>query len=514
MSPRRTARADPGAKLFQRLLGWSFLVAWGSLGAQVDVLVGSRGLLPASDFAAALSTRPDLSFFDVPTLFRFDASDAALHGGIVVGLGLAALVALGIAPRLCLALGAVLYLSYAVVARSFLSFQWDNLLLECGLLGALLSTRGRTPWVLFLLRVLLFKLYFESGLAKYQSAISDWKDGSAMAYYYETAPIPTRLAWYAHHLPAAWHAFESRATLAFELGVPFAMFLGRPGRLVSLAVFTGFQALNIATANYGFFSYLALVLGVTLLDARDLAWARARRHALARRIRSWRPELGRRTRRAHAELRLLRATLSRRFRLHARLGEDGETIAYIGRLTLAAGVTAIYLAASIEGAVDAFFPEAPHPDAFASVARAIAPFRVVNTYHLFGQITRERVEPTFETFDGATWTSHDLRFKPGDPTRPPPLVAPHQPRVDFLLWFYGLGYDRGVPAYVRTLLQRLCTDPGAVQTLFTSALPASPRAVRVAFLRYHFTTAEERSRTGAWWTTEPVGTPRTMQCTR
>ena len=139
------------------------------------------------------------------------------------------------------------------MARSFLSFQWDNLLLECGLLGALVSPNKRVPWVTFLLRVALFKLYFESGLAKYQSPIGDWKDGSAMAYYYETAPIPTWLAWYAHHLPRAWHALESHITLVFELGVPFLIFAPRPARLVAFGVFSGFQLLNIATANYGFF---------------------------------------------------------------------------------------------------------------------------------------------------------------------------------------------------------------------------------------------------------------------
>src|SRR5256885_8382782 len=43
-----------------------------------------------------------------------------------------------------------------------------------------------------LLRVLLFKLYFESGIAKWQSGLHDWHDGSAMTFYYETAPLPAR----------------------------------------------------------------------------------------------------------------------------------------------------------------------------------------------------------------------------------------------------------------------------------------------------------------------------------
>ena len=91
-----------------------------------------------------------------------------------------------------------------------------------------------------------------------QSPIHDWVDGSAMRFYYETAPIPTALAWYAHHLPAWWHHIESNATLVWEMGVPVLIFAPRRGRIVAAIVFTGFQLINIATANYGFFSYLAL----------------------------------------------------------------------------------------------------------------------------------------------------------------------------------------------------------------------------------------------------------------
>jgi len=95
-------------------------------------------------------------------------------------------------------------------------------------------------------------------------------DGSAMTYYYETAPIPTAVGWFAHALPAGWHHFESWATLALELGVPFLVFLWRPFRLAAAAAFSVFQLLNIATANYGFFAYLALTLNILLLDDADV----------------------------------------------------------------------------------------------------------------------------------------------------------------------------------------------------------------------------------------------------
>jgi hypothetical protein len=148
----------------------------------------------------------------------------------------------------------------------------------------------------------------------------------------------------------------------------------------------------------------------------------------------------------------------------------------------------------------------------APLHEVVGPFRLVSTYHLFAAITRERIEPELQTSDGAAWTAHDLRHKPGDPMRAPHLVAPHQPRVDFQLWFYGLAYGRGTPPWVGELLRLACRDPEAVAPLFREALPARPAAARMAFFRYHFTTPEERRATGAWWKREQVGATQPLRC--
>jgi len=268
------------AQLFHRALAAVFLVAWISLGSQVRLLIGEHGLLPVADFVEAARARHVLSLLDFPTVFRWLPGDAWLVAGTIAGAALALLALAGVAPRLMAALQTALYFSYAVACRTFLGFQWDNLLLECGTLAAFLPTACPAPLVHFLLRAVLFKLYFESGIAKWQSPIHDWQDGSAMTFYYETAPLPTALAWYAHHLPRAWHLVESRAVLALELVVPFAIFGPRRPRLVAAAAFTLFQVVNIATANYGFFCYLALALHVTLLDDADVERAAAALHAI------------------------------------------------------------------------------------------------------------------------------------------------------------------------------------------------------------------------------------------
>jgi lipase maturation factor 1 len=499
------------ARTFQIALSLTFLVAWLSLGSQVEVLIGSRGLLPFESLIEILAERrPDLPFAELPTWLRFLPSDFALRGGVALGVLLSLMSLVGVAARPAFALNVFGYLGYVVACREFLAFQWDNLLLELGALAVFLPGAERARFVHFCFRIALFKLYFESGLAKYQSHLGDWHDGSAMTFYYETAPLPTPLAWYAHHLPEAWHRVESWFTLAFELGVPWLAFAGRRPRLACFGILSAFQLVNIATANYGFFSYLALALGLFLLDDRDIEGVGRLFGRLLARWRS-RAHLLRwpmaRTRLARRRLRAFRRSLTWSPRT-----DEGQTAKFIVRLGLATLLGGLYLSISLFDGIHRFWPEGPDPTPFPALRAAHRPFRLVNTYHLFGHITRDRIEATFETFDGTEWTAHDLHYKPGDPSRPPPFVAPHQPRVDFQLWFYGLRHDRPPPSYVHALLSRLCDDPEAVSPLFRGPLPEQPVAARVAFYQYAFTTPEDRRRTGRWWTREDTGAPRARMC--
>jgi hypothetical protein len=391
------------ARLFHRLLGLVFLDAWLSLGVQVHVLIGRRGLLPIADFLAR--ARHQLPVSQFPTLFWLGVNDTTLTIGVAVGVVLSVAAILGRASRPIAAAQFVLYLSYVTAGRTFFGFQWDSLLLECAVFAVFLPRDRPAPWIHLLFRLLLWKLYWESGLAKWQSDLHDWRDGSAMSHYFETAPLPTALAWYLHHLPAWWHVFESRATLVFELVVPFAIFGPRRARLGAFAIFGGFQIINAASANYGFFCYLALALHVFLLDDGDVV-----------RLAAW-----------------LRA----RLRLRRVIAPGGPIVPSPSRRAqrlVGALVLAIFASLSL---VDALinFVDSPRLDAaLLPLYRHYSPWRVVNSYHLFGHITRTRIEPEFQTRDDAgTWVAHDLRHNPGHTRRRPDRVAPHQPRDDYQL---------------------------------------------------------------------------------
>jgi hypothetical protein len=311
-----------------------------------------------------------------------------------------------------------------------------------------------------------------------------------MSFYYETAPIPTALARPMHHLPAFWHTLESWLTLVLELVLPFAIFGNRRLRIVAFVMLSGFQLVNLLTANYGFFVYLALALHVFLLDGKDIA-----------RVLHW---VDRKLGRLRAPPPLI-AFSALRQRLRLRLRSRAPRLRC--PRWLAWTCVGVYAGISLAQGLRTFAPAFRKSELVAEIADLGGAFRMINTYHLFAEITRERIEPEFQTFDGTHFTAHDLHYKPGDLGRAPPFVAPHQPRVDFLLWFYGLDH-RSAPDYVYGLLLRMCSDPGAVQPLFRDRLPNQPNAVRVAFHQYHFSAPGQPG----VWTRKGLGATRTFAC--
>jgi hypothetical protein len=484
---RLTSGSGPRiARLYHSLLAFVLLDAWISLGSQIQLLVGSRGLLPLASFVDVLQGREAEIWPRFPTLFLFGVSDAALDAGIVLGCVLAIATLLGFLPRLALAISAALYLSYAVACRDFTSFQWDNLLIECLVLAAFLPRYRAAPFAHLLSRLLLFKLYFESGIAKAQSHLGDWFDGSAMSYYYETAPLPAWPGWYAYQLPEIWHQIESWGALGLE-GIGAFLILGpRRARLAALVGFTGFQLINLATASYGFFVLLTLALHVFLLDDGDLE--------VLSRLRRKFPDL------KEWHMRLPSVSLPRSWQRVA----TGMAVAF--------GL--VWVVASFATGLTYFVGSQALESAVQPIISPLRPFRVANTYHLFTQITRDRIEPEFQirTQDDKPWRPLDMHYKPGPVTRAPRWATPHQPRVDFLLWFYGLSFRQQTPEYVSRLLDRLCHDPSAVAPLFVEPLSSAPLAIRIEFWRYHFTTAKERRETGAWWKRISLGSSSSMIC--
>src|SRR5205807_1584678 len=115
----------------------------------------------------------------------------------------------------------------------FLSYQWDVLLLEAGLLGVVLAPWGvwlhratAPPSVVavWLFRWLVFRLMFLSGVVKLNSGDPTWRDWTALSYHYETQPLPTWTSWYVHQAPAWFQTASVGLMFWSELIAPWLIF--------------------------------------------------------------------------------------------------------------------------------------------------------------------------------------------------------------------------------------------------------------------------------------------------
>jgi predicted DCC family thiol-disulfide oxidoreductase YuxK len=467
-------RAVPNTRyvrwLYLRLLGVVFFAAFQSLDRQVLGLFGSNGIRPVREILER--TRELLTPSErrraFPTIFWLDSSDAALKQVCRWGESLSLALVLNLAPRWTLLALYWLYLSFVCIGGSFLSFQWDALLLESGLQSALIAPGGLAPrlgrrpsWLsVFLMRWLAFRLHFESGLAKILSGDETWKKRTACCYYYETAPLPTALGWRAHHLPPRVNQASTRAALALELFAPWLAFGTRRLRRWGFGAFVTLQSTIAATANYGIFNLLSAVLSLWLLDDEDLLPSRAR-------------------------------------------SEPTKRESLPQRLLVTAAAIPILLLSGAQ--LLARWREKTLPPKLQQLARQMAPLEAVNPYGLFSVMTTDRPEIVVEgSNDGGHWLPFEFRYKPGSLNRSPGLVAPHMPRLDWLMWFAAL---QGPPQWVLSFLLKLLEGSPQVTALLARNPFGDhpPRFVRAQLYDYRMTDLETRRKTGVWWKRKLLG---------
>ena len=100
------------SSVFLRLLGVIYLIAFASLGTQVEGLIGSQGILPLATRLAEYAAETGLErYLQAPTLFWLHAGDTTLIGATVAGALAAVLIILNIWQRTALVAAFLLYLS-------------------------------------------------------------------------------------------------------------------------------------------------------------------------------------------------------------------------------------------------------------------------------------------------------------------------------------------------------------------------------------------------------------------
>jgi hypothetical protein len=146
------------------------------------------------------------------------------------------------------------------------------------------------------------------------------------------------------------------------------------------------------------------------------------------------------------------------------------------------------------------------PAPLSGIEDQVQALHAVNRYGLFAVMTTTRPEIVIEgSDDGSNWRAYEFKYKPGDLDRPLPWVAPHQPRLDWQMWFAALSNHQDAPWFSNFVLRLLEGSPEVLGLLATNPFPDSPpKLIRASMYDYHFTGADRRS-TGAVWRREYLG---------
>ena len=313
----------------------------------------------------------------------------------------------------------------------------------------------------WLLWWLLFRLMFASGVVKLSSGDETWRTLSALRFHFETQPLPIWTAWYVHQFPPGLLRGMEVLMFAIELGAPFLIVAPRRLRHGAAVTLIALQVAILITGNYAFFNWLTIALCVLLFD--DATWPRR-----------WRE----------------RCTPS---------GSEPPAAAWPMRVF--GPIAGLIVILTMMPLLDAFRTGWRWPEPFASLREALAPLRSFNGYGLFAVMTTTRPEIFVEgSDDGVNWQAYRFHWKPGNVRLPPGLVAPHQPRLDWQMWFASLSDYQHNPWLVRFLGRLLEGSPDVLDLLeWNPFANHPPHYVRAVVCDYHFTHWGE----AAWWTRGP-----------
>ncbi|XP_066540986.1 lipase maturation factor 2a isoform X1 [Hoplias malabaricus] len=561
--------------MFLWCLSAIYMFAFASLYVQIPGLYGNEGLLPARWMLRVSGKSVWEQLREMPSLLWFgprlglDTQQCmellSLTGAL---LSLAAMAVPYLRDcRVYLVLW-VLYMSLYQIGQVFLYFQWDNLLLEVGFLSILVAPMNM-PWgwrrsfhdsvTFWLVRWLLFRLMFASGVVKLTSRCPTWWGLTALTYHYETQCIPTPLAWFAHQLPVWFQKLSVVGTFVIEIAVPFLFFSPiRRHRLTAFYLQVLLQVLIILSGNYNFFNILTITLCLSILDDQHVNFWLCRRtprkeQTSLQTVMSWvcflaefavyglifywtvlyfdlkvewdKKSVSSKTAFSHYDFNSFLKLVTVPSIWIGVLSLTWEIVTAMFRSACVKGVFwrlwstvqwAVFAAATasmfaISLVPYTFIEYEANSNIWPGVRKAYElsdRYQLVNSYGLFRRMTGVggRPEVVIEgSMDGSTWTEIEFMYKPGNMSAAPPVNTPHQPRLDWQMWFAALGPHTQSP-WFSSLVHRLLQGKRDVIRLIQtdeSKYPFSqqpPAYIRAHLYKYWFTEPkEDGSFPQRWW---------------
>ncbi|XP_026065809.1 lipase maturation factor 2-like [Carassius auratus] len=435
-----------------------------------------------------------------------------------------------------------------------------------GLLCRHSSYRYHDPVSFWLTRWLFFRLTFGTGVSKLASGDPAWYNLSALSHHLENQMSPTLLAWYVHQLPDWLLRLGAVVVLQSEIIVPLVTFFApiRRLRLFGFYVQLFLQLCSILTGNCSLLNLLRITLSFSLLDDdhfnSDSNSGPKKKKGQEKKPRSSGQalvsyltllvELAVYLFILYCFITLLKIqinweekTLSSKTSFdqngfNAFLEVFQELTIWIGVLSftweavsamlncactrgIASKLWSLLQWALITAAAAAVFALSVVPytsmagmsvskvlpavrDAYSAVER----YQLVGAYGIQHRLISAEGRPEIileGSYDGLTWTEMNPMYKPGDVNAVPPLVGPHQPRLEWLMWQAAQGGDDTSPWFTG-LIQRLLQGKPEVVSLLQvdeAQYPFSqrpPALIKANLYNYHFTDpAKDKTHLQNWW---------------
>lgn len=449
-------------------------------------LVGSDGIIPIDETLKKLTVQfGQHAWHYKPTLFWLDSSDSFLNVVAYSGLIAAVLAFVGILAGPALLICWITYLSICNIGGDFFSFQWDTMLLECGLLSMFLlpwtmfdpvasqKQLKYNPAALFLFRWLLFRVMFFSGVAKFTNESDCWRNFSAPTHYYETQLLPNVVAWYAHKMPLWLHVASVPLVFVLEIVMPFLYFAAKKPRVAAGVLTMLLQLAMLLTGNHGFINLLTAALCLSLFDDQTLAAMVPTQ---------------------------LKGKLADCFSCATSNCGLNSTSFYLSPQGKSIIAFVIVLTSLVSYQHLRNVPQLPQI-VQSKISDLIYGYHLTGNYGLYPKVLSERTEIVVEgSNDLVSWQPYQFKFHIDSPSDAPPLVSPYQPRLDWRMRFAALtqaGYTKWFHNFVQRLLKG-STD--VVALLKTNPFPNHPpKYIRADVYQYTFTTQAEKNSSGDWW---------------
>uniref|UniRef100_A0A8C1F8H4 Lipase maturation factor n=1 Tax=Cyprinus carpio carpio TaxID=630221 RepID=A0A8C1F8H4_CYPCA len=454
---------------------------------------------------------------------------------------------------------------YLLSAMDVLLLEAGVLAVLVAPLGLLHSSyRYHDPVSFWLTRWLFFRLTFCTGVSKLASGDPAWYDLSALSHHLENQMSPTLLAWYVHQLPDWLLRLGAVVVLQSEIIVPLVTFFApiRRLRLFGFYVQLFLQLCYILTGNCSLLNLLRITLSFSLLDDDHFNSNSSpkKKKGQDKKPRSYGQALV-------SYLTLLvelavylfilysfitlfkiqinweEKTLSSKTSFNqngfnAFLEVFQELTIWIGVLSftweavsamlncvctrgIASKLWSLLQWAVITAAAAAVFALSVVPytsmsgmsvskvlpavrDAYSAVER----YQLVGAYGIQHRLISAEGRPEIileGSYDGLTWTEMNPMYKPGNVNAVPPIVGPHQPRLEWLMWQAAQGGDDTSPWFTGLIQRLLQGKPEVVRLLQVdeAQYPFSqrpPALIKAKLYNYHFTDpAKDKTHLQNWW---------------